>query len=70
VVVRVLIERAPRCREGVEAADLRASVGVMDMVNTAPTTPGDLKLDELRSALSKALERFSAEATSFCPSVN
>jgi hypothetical protein len=44
----------------VEAADLSASVGVTDTVNGAPTTPGDLALDELRSALSKALERFSA----------
>jgi hypothetical protein len=44
----------------VEVADLSAGVGVTDMVNAAPTTPGDLKLDELRSALSKALERFSA----------
>jgi hypothetical protein len=45
----------------VEAADLHASVGVTDMVNAAPTTPGDLALDELRRALdiaaSKALER-------------
>ena len=44
-----------------EAADLHASVGVTDMVNAAPTTPGDLALDELRRALdiaaSKALER-------------
>jgi hypothetical protein len=38
-----------------EAADLRARVGAMDMVNAAPTTP---TLDELRDALSKALERF------------
>jgi hypothetical protein len=38
-----------------EAADLRARVGAMDMVNAAPTTP---TLDELRGALSKALERF------------
>jgi len=38
-----------------EKADLRARVGVMDMVNPAPTTP---TLDELRDALSKALERF------------
>jgi hypothetical protein len=45
----------------VEAADLHASVGVTDTVNAAPTTPGDLALDELRRALdiaaSKALER-------------
>jgi hypothetical protein len=44
----------------VEAADVHASVGVTDMVNAAPTTPGDLALDELRRALdiaaSKALE--------------
>jgi hypothetical protein len=33
----------------VETADLRASVGVT--VNAAPTTPGDLALDELRRAL-------------------
>jgi hypothetical protein len=26
-----------------EKADLRARVGAMDMVNAAPTTPGDLK---------------------------
>jgi hypothetical protein len=45
----------------VEAADL--SAGVPDRVNAAPTTPGDLKLDELRTALSKALERFSSGAT-------
>jgi hypothetical protein len=44
----------------VEAADLRVSVGITDMVNAASTKPGDLKVDELRSALSKALERFSA----------
>ena len=45
----------------VEAADLHASVGSADMVNAAPTTPGDLALDELRRALdiaaSKALGR-------------
>jgi hypothetical protein len=45
----------------VETADPHASVGVTDMV-AAPTTPGDLALDELRRALdiaaSKALERF------------
>jgi hypothetical protein len=35
----------------VEAADLHASVGIADMVNAAPTTPGDLALDELRRAL-------------------
>jgi hypothetical protein len=38
-----------------EKAELRARVGAMDMVNAAPTTP---TLDELRDALSKALERF------------
>jgi hypothetical protein len=36
----------------VEAADLHASVGVTDTVNAAPTTPGDLALDELRRARS------------------
>jgi hypothetical protein len=35
----------------VETADLRASVGVTDTVNAAPTTPGDLALDELRRTL-------------------
>jgi hypothetical protein len=35
-------------------------VDVTDIVNAAPTTPGDLQLDELRSALSEAFERFSA----------
>jgi hypothetical protein len=35
----------------VETADLRASVGVTDTVNAAPTAPGDLALDELRRAL-------------------
>jgi hypothetical protein len=35
----------------VETADLRASMGVTDTVNAAPTTPGDLALDELRRAL-------------------
>jgi hypothetical protein len=39
--------------------DLSARGGVTDMVNVA-STPDDLKLDELRSSLSKALERFSA----------
>ena len=34
----------------VETADLRASVSVTDTVNAAPTTPGDLALDELRRA--------------------
>jgi hypothetical protein len=45
----------------VEAVELHASVGVTDTANAAPTTPGDLALDELRRALdvaaSKALER-------------
>ena len=45
----------------VEAADLHATVDVTDTVNAAPTTPGDLALNELRRALdiaaSKALER-------------
>jgi len=35
--------------------DLRASMGVTDIVNAATATPDNLKLDELRSALSKAL---------------
>ena len=50
----------------VEAADLHASVGVTDMVNAAPTTPGDPTLDELRRALDIAawrLNGFSARAT-------
>jgi len=51
----------------VEAADLPASADVSDMVNEAPTTPGDLALDELRRALdiaaSKRLDGFSAGAT-------
>ena len=51
----------------VEAADLPASADVSDMVNEAPTTPGDLALDELRRALdiaaSKHLDGFSAGAT-------
>ena len=49
-----------------EAADLHASVGVTDMVNAAPTTPGDPTLDELRRALDIAawrLNGFSARAT-------
>ena len=41
----------------VEAADLHASVGVTDMVNAAPTTPGDPTLDELRRALEIAASR-------------
>ena len=49
----------------VEAAELHASVNVTD--NAAPTTPGDLALDELRRALdiaaSKRLDGFSAGAT-------
>jgi hypothetical protein len=51
---------AEKADMSVEAADLSTGVGVTDMVDAAPTTPGDLQLDELRSALSKALERFSA----------
>ena len=50
----------------VEAADLPASADVSDMVNEAPTTPGDLALDELRRALDIAawrLNGFSARAT-------
>ena len=35
----------------VEAADLQASVGVTDMVNAAPTTPGDPTLDEPSESL-------------------
>jgi hypothetical protein len=46
---------AEKAELSAEAADLRARVGAMDMVNAAPTTP---TLDELRDALSKALERF------------
>ena len=41
----------------VEAADLHASVDVTDTVNAAPTTPGDLALDELRRALDIAASR-------------
>jgi hypothetical protein len=51
----------------VGAADLHASVGVTDMVNVAPTTPGDPTLHGLRRALeiaaSKRLNSFSAGAT-------
>ena len=50
----------------VEAADLHASVDVTDTVNAAPTTPGDLALDELRRALDIAawrLNGLSARAT-------
>jgi hypothetical protein len=51
----------------VEAADLHASVGGTDMVNVAPTTPGDPTLDGLRRALEiaafKRLNSFSAGAT-------
>jgi hypothetical protein len=36
--------------------DLSPRGGGTDMVNSAPAAPDDLKLDELRSALSKALE--------------
>ena len=43
-----------------EKAELRARVGAMDMVNAAPTTPVDL--DELRDALSKALELSGRDA--------
>jgi hypothetical protein len=46
---------AEKAELSAEAADLRARVGAMDMVNAAPTTP---TLDELWDALSKALERF------------
>jgi hypothetical protein len=46
---------AEKAELSAEAADLRARVGAMDMVNAAPTTP---TLDELRDELSKALERF------------
>jgi hypothetical protein len=46
---------AEKAELSAEAADLRARVGAMDMVNASPTTP---TLDELRGALSKALERF------------
>jgi hypothetical protein len=46
---------AEKAELSAEAADLRARVGAMDTVNTAPTTP---TLDELRDEPSKALERF------------
>jgi hypothetical protein len=49
---------AEKAKLSAEAADLRASAGVTDMVNAAPTTLDDVTLDELRGALSKALERF------------
>ena len=42
---------AEKAELSAEAADLRARVDAMDMVNAAPTTPGDLTLDELRRAL-------------------
>jgi hypothetical protein len=42
---------AEKAELSAEAADLRARVGAVDMVNAAPTTPGDLTLDELRKAL-------------------
>ena len=42
---------AEKAKLSAEAADLRARVGATDMVNAAPTTPGDLALDELRRAL-------------------
>ena len=48
---------AEKAELSAEAADLRARVGATDMVNAAPTTL-DETLDELRGALSKALERF------------
>jgi hypothetical protein len=49
---------AEKAELSVEVASPRARVGVMDMVNAAPTTLDDVTLDELRGALSKALERF------------
>jgi hypothetical protein len=49
---------AEKAKLSAEAADLRARVGATDMVNAAPTTLDDAMLDELRGALSKALERF------------
>ena len=49
---------AEKAKLSAEAADLRARVGATDMVNAAPTTLDDVTLDELRGALSKALERF------------
>ena len=49
---------AEKAELSAEAAALRARMGVMDMVNAAPTTLDDAMLDELRGALSKALERF------------
>jgi hypothetical protein len=46
--------RGRKCRN----SRRRARVGATDMVNAAPTTLDDVTLDELRGALSKALERF------------
>ena len=43
------------------AADLRAWVDAVHMVNAAPTTLDDVTFDEPRSALSEAFEWFSAE---------
>jgi hypothetical protein len=45
---------AEKAEPGAEVASLRARVDAMDMADAAPTTPVDL--DELRDALSKALE--------------
>ena len=45
---------AEKAEPSAEVASLRARVGAMDMADAAPTTPVDL--DELRDALSKALE--------------
>jgi hypothetical protein len=53
---------AEKADQSVGAADLHASAGDTDMVNAAPTTPGDLALDALRRALDiaafQALRRF------------
>ena len=48
---------AEKAELSAEAADLHASVGSADMVNAAPTTAGDLALDELRRALEIAASR-------------
>jgi hypothetical protein len=45
---------AEKAEPSAEVASLRARVGAMDMADAAPATPVDL--DELRDALSKALE--------------
>jgi hypothetical protein len=52
---------AEKAELSAEAADLRAWVEAVNMVNAAPATLDDVTFDELRSALSKAFERFSVE---------